>query len=66
MSVLVNFHPLNHALRLVPIQLIILVLHSVFLRRLLLVRVTQTPPTNTSPVVLVSFNIRTPTEIRQP
>ena len=64
-SVLVNFHPLNHALRLVLIQLIALILHNVFLRRLL-VRVSQTPPTDTSPVVLVSFNIRTPTEIRQP
>ena len=34
MFVLVNYHPLHYALRLVPIQLIYLVLHNAFLGRI--------------------------------
>jgi hypothetical protein len=59
-------HSLDHTLCLVPIQLIIFILHPVFLRRILFVWVAQTPTTYTPPVVIVSFNIGTPVEINQP
>ena len=68
-SVLGNFHPnhpLNHALGLVPIQLIVLVLYRMFLCCVLFVRVTQAPTANASSVVLMGFNIRTPTKISKP
>ena len=55
-------HPLDHALRLVPIQLLIFVLNSVFLPRIFFVWVTQAPTTDTSTMVLGIFDIRAPTE----
>ena len=46
MSVLIHLPPLDHALLLVSIRLILFVFHNVFHRRILLVRGTQThPPT---------------------
>ena len=57
MTVLVTLHSLHHALCLVQIQLIVLALHNVFLRRVLLVQVTQTLSTDASTVVLMVLNI---------
>ena len=66
MSVLVNLHPLDHGLCSALIQLIVLVLHNQFTRRILLLRVTKTPSTDAPTVVLVVFNTSIPTGIHQP
>lgn len=62
--VLVHLHA-NHPLGLVPIQLIVLILYSVLLRRVLLVWITQSPTTDASTVVIVIVNVGTPTKFRQ-
>ena len=68
-TVLVTIHSLHHALCLVQLRLIVLALHDVFFfffRRVLLVQVTQTLFTDAATVVLVVYDIGTPTEIHQP
>ena len=65
MSVLTHLHPnhpFDYTLSLVPIKLVVLILHDVFLRCTLLMRVSQPPATNACTVVLMNFDIRTSME----